>query len=126
MSNIKFHYLYRDASNYKKWSDVVFSNGEGLPPDAVTEALRNAFSGGVLFTASQIRVPEVFLFSEYHLTPDDHCFHEFYSVEATSDVANDSHGRSIREFVAEVATEARRGWAAFDPQDLVLSLVSLG
>jgi hypothetical protein len=118
MSNIKFSYLYRDASNYKKWSDVVFSNDEGLSPDAVTGALRDAFLGGELFIASQIRVPDAFLFSEYRLTTDDHCFHEFHSVGATRDVANDPHCRPIRDFVAEVATEAGRGWAAFEPQDL--------
>jgi hypothetical protein len=25
MHNIKFNYLYRDGSNYKKWAEVVFS-----------------------------------------------------------------------------------------------------
>jgi hypothetical protein len=117
MKNIKFHYLYRDASNYKKWGEVVFSNHEGLSGDAAARALRNGFSRDALFSARQVRLPEVFSFAEYHVTPDDHCFHEFYSVEVTAEVPNDAYGRSIREFVAEVRSEARRGWVAFDPQD---------
>ena len=118
MNNIKLQYLYRDASNYKKWAEVVFSNDEGLSIDAVTKALRDGFSDDALFIAHQVRVPEVFLFAEYHLTPDDHCFHEFYSVEVTSDLPNDAFSRSISQFVTEVATEGQRGWIAFDPQDV--------
>src|SRR6266702_1260669 len=122
MNNIKFQYLYRDASNYKKWADVVFSNDEGLSIDAVMKAVRDGLSRDALFLAHQVRLPEVFLFAEYHLTPDDHCFHEFYSVEVTSDVPDDPYSRSVRQFVTEVATEARRGWLAFDPQDLSVRL----
>jgi hypothetical protein len=36
MSNIRFHYLYRDVSNYKKWTDIVFLN----PDDLATEIAR--------------------------------------------------------------------------------------
>ena len=122
MSNVRFHYLYRDGSNYKKWAEVVFSNDEGLSLDAVTEALRNGFSRDGLFIAHQVRVPETFLAAEYNLTPDDHCFHEFDSVEVTPDVPNDRYSRSICEFVAEVAREARHGWFAFDPQDSLIRL----
>src|SRR5260370_37379054 len=99
MNNLKFHYLYRDASNYKKWGEVVFPNSEGLTSDAVIKALRDSLSCDELFVAQQVRLPEVFLFREYPLTPDDHCFHEFDSVEVTSDVPNDAYGRSMREFV---------------------------
>jgi hypothetical protein len=120
MSNMKFHYLYRDASNYKKWAEIVFSNHEGLSSDAAAKALRSCFSSDGLFIAHQVRVPEVFLFAEYGLTPDDHCFHEFDSIEVTYDVPNDAYSRSIRKFMAEVEREARRGWLAFDPQDAPL------
>ena len=30
MNNVRFLYLYRDGSNYKKWSDVVFSNPDNF------------------------------------------------------------------------------------------------
>jgi|ERR1039458_4020266 hypothetical protein len=117
MDNVKFHYLYRDGSNYKKWADIVFSNADELSIETVTRGLRGAFLEDGIFIAHQVCVPEVFLASEDELTPDDHCFHEFDSVEATSDIPNDPSGRSIREFVAEAIREGARGWRAFDPQD---------
>lgn len=120
MGNVKFHYLYRDGSNYKKWADIVFSNRDDLSTHTVVRGLRETFLEDGIFIAHQVRVPEAFLASEDQLTPDDHCFHEFDSVEATSDTPNDLCGRSIREFMAEVAREAQHGWRAFDPQDRLL------
>jgi len=117
MSNVRFVYLYRDGSNYKKWSEVVFSNPEGLTLESISEALRQAFLPDGLFVAHQVRIPEVFLAAEDHLTEDDHCFHEFYSVESTSDPQGDRNCRSIGEFVAETERESSRGWRAFNPRD---------
>src|SRR5271170_5555667 len=102
MHNIKFNYLYRDGSNYKKWAEVIFSNHDGLTEDTVARELQSAFLVDGLFVAHQVRIPEVFLWSEDQLDPDDHCFHEFAGVEPTTDFPNDAHGRSIREFLAEV------------------------
>ena len=115
--NIKFNYLYRDGSNYKKWADVVFSNEDGLTANAVTQNLRIAFLADGLFIAHQVRIPEVFFWLDEQLDPDDHCFHEFAAAEATSDAPNDAYGRSIREFIADVAAEAVHEWPAFNPQD---------
>lgn len=115
MSNITFNYLYRDGSNYKKWAEVVFSNVDGLPAELITRQLRESFLEDGLFIAHQVRIPEVFLAQEYSLTEDDHCFHEFADAEVTPDAPNDTYGRSIREFVVEVAREANKGWRAFDP-----------
>jgi hypothetical protein len=122
MSNVKVHYLYRDGSNYKKWAEIVFFGDDGLSIESATKGLRAAFLPDGLFIAHQVRVPEVFLAAEDQLTPDDHCFHEFESAEATSDAPNDRCGRTIREFIAEVAKEATRGWRAFNPQDRLLQL----
>jgi hypothetical protein len=120
MRNIKFHYLYRDGSNYKKWADIVFLNPDNLPTGVVAKGLRKAFLENGIFIAHQVRIPEVFLAAEDQLTFDDHCFHEFASVENTSDTPNDPCRRSIREFMEEVAREAKRGWRAFDPRDRLL------
>lgn len=113
--NIRFKYLYRDGSNFKKWGAVIFSNAKGLPVVAVAESLRKHLSPDGFFIASQANVPEAFLFDDYTLNPDDHCFHEFDSVEVTEDLADDRFGRSIAEFIEEVEQEAQRGWEAFDP-----------
>jgi hypothetical protein len=119
--SIKFNYLYRDASNFKKWASVVFANPEGLSVDDIGDSLRNNFLSDQLFIAHQIRIPQAFLFAQYPLTVDDHCFHEFYSVEPASDAANDTFDRSILGFIVEVHTEACLGWAPFDPQYSPLS-----
>lgn len=117
MKNIKFIYLYRDGGNYKSWGDVVFSNTDEMTPSAVTFALQRAFMQDGLFVAHQIHLPEVQLYCTGDLTPDDHCFHEFDSVELTVNPPNDRVGRSISEFLNEVAREAQVGWRAFDPYE---------
>lgn len=119
MDNVRFTYLYRDAGNYKKWAEVVFSNPDSLAIDAIKEELNSAFLTDGLFIAHQVRLPEAFLFSEGHATSDDHCFHEFHSVEETSEAPTEGHSRPIVQFVAEVKRQAREGWTAFDPHDIV-------
>jgi hypothetical protein len=124
MLNIKFSYLYRDAGNYKKWADVVFSNPDRLTLEAVTKALKDAFLEDGLFIAHQVRVPEVFLFSRGNATSDDHCFHEFSAVGESLEDPNDPCSRSISQLIAEVKREAKSGWVAFDPHDALLQRLS--
>jgi hypothetical protein len=120
MKNVKFAYLYRDAGNYKEWATVVFSNPAHLTPSAITSDLKRAFLPDGLFIAHQICVPEVLPYG--NLTLDDHCFHEFDSVELTTDPPNDRLERSIGEFLIDVTREAMAGWRAFDPSDRSHSL----
>jgi hypothetical protein len=115
MNNVKFNYLYRDASNFKKFASVIFSNPAGMDPLAISKCLEDAFCVDGLFIANQIRVPEVFLFTKSDISIDDHCFHEFDSIELTPQSPNDIYGRAISAFVNEVAKEAKKGWEAFDP-----------
>ena len=117
MSNIRVHYLYRDGSNYKKWGSIVFHDPDDFSVESIQRQLQSAFSQDGLFIAHQVRVPEIFLASEDRLTSDDHCFHEFWAVEKTSDAPNDPYRRSISNFLTEVSKEADRGWQAFSPQD---------
>lgn len=119
MENIKFTYLYRDGGNYKNRSAVVFSNPDHLSPSTVELRLKQAFLPDGLFIAHQISLPEVFLYAAGDPTSDDHCYHEFDSVEPTPDAADDRHGRSIVELIAEVAKVAQAGWQAFDPKDKI-------
>jgi hypothetical protein len=115
MSNVRFQYLYRDGSNYKKWGEVIFSNADDMSLERILKSLQQSFSDEGLFIAHQVRISEVFLAGEYSISEDDHCFHEFADVEVTLDACNDFHNRSIGEFMAEVAQEAKAGWRAFDP-----------
>ncbi|HEV2523021.1 MAG TPA: hypothetical protein VGT24_11625 [Candidatus Acidoferrales bacterium] len=115
MSNVKFNYLYRDASNFKKYACVIFSNPFNVKPEAISKSFEEAFWTDGLFIAHQIRIPEVFLFAKGDISIDDHCFHEFDSVELASDGPTDSQGRSIKDFVTEVRNAAKKGWQIFDP-----------
>ncbi len=124
MHNIKFGYLYRDAGNYKKWANVIFSNPDGLTPETVRNALKDSFLQDGLFIAHQIRIPQAFLFGQGDATSDDHCFHELDSVEASLESPNDSYSRSISQFIAEVKKEAKRGWMGFDPHDRIPHQIS--
>ena len=117
MTNARLHYLYRDGSNYKKRAEIVFSGVDGLSIESATKGLRDAFLPDGLFIAHQVRLLEVFLAAEDGLTSDDHCFHEFESVEPTSDTADDPCDRTFHQFMAEVVRESKRGWRAFNPQD---------
>jgi hypothetical protein len=120
MDNIQFNYLYRDGGNYKKWAEVVFTNPDGLSPEDITRTLRGCFLQDGLFVASQVHLPEVFLFAKGNATSDDHCFHEFDGVTVSTQSPKDDHTRSITEFLAEVKREAKRGWRAFDPHETFL------
>ncbi len=115
MANVKFTYLYRDGSNYKSWGEVIFSNPESVTPEQVEHRLHKSLMSDATFVANQVRVPEVFPYGD---TPDedDHCLHEFDSVENTPDPANDFHHRTIGDFLDEIDAAAQKGWMGFDPQ----------
>jgi hypothetical protein len=117
MDNIKFSYLYRDAGNYKKWANVVFSNTRGLPVESIRNNLERSFLQDGLFIAHQVRVPDAFFAVGRDSTVDDHCFHEFDAVATTLEIPDDLHARSIDQFIAEVKREAGRGWIAFELYD---------
>lgn len=120
MNNIKFQYLYRDGGNYKSWGDVVFDNPDAVSIEAIKNSLHNALLPDGLFVTRQIRIPERFLTDYYPPSIDDHCFHEFYSVEVTDISPTDHQRRSIRQFLSEVAQEAKHGWKTFDSERLSL------
>lgn len=125
MNNFKFIYLYRDAGNYKRWASIAFLNSDKSTMESVTETLDHSLIEGRLFIANQIRIPECFLYTEGNATSDDHCFHELDTIELTSDSPNDRYSRSIDQFLGEVASEAARGWVAFDPHDVYVRRRSL-
>jgi hypothetical protein len=114
LKTIKFSYLYRDGANFQNWGEIVFSNPENLKLEEVSKKLTEYFLPDKLFIASQIAIPEKFLFLDGKFTKHDHCYHEFDCVEYCDDSSTDVLGRSIFEFLCEVETKARQGWEAFD------------
>ena len=80
-----FEYLYRDASNYKAWGEILLSGG---PTDGGTEELRNGLESGKYFVAENVGVPAVYE-QLWKLsggpTEDDHALHEFAGVRAATE-----------------------------------------
>lgn len=108
--NIEFAYLYRDAGNYKKWGKVVFSNPDKLSMETVKSRILNTCLDGESFIASQVRLPEVFLYFEEPANEDDHGLHEFDSVKSTSEGPSDALNRTIFDFLKEFEIASRNGW----------------
>ena len=117
MNNVKFKYLYRDGANFKSWGEVVFSNPEQLTFDEVEKRFAAAFLPDILFVASQISIPEEFLFLKGKFTKHDHCYHEFECVEICQEDPTDDLGRSITDFLKDIELASKNGWEAFDVLD---------
>lgn len=108
--NSRLEYLYRNASNYKKWGAVVFS---GTPDEALSRRLVNTFDSEEFFIADQVRVPE--LFFDDGLSPeDDRSWHEFVALETVDEEPDDEFARTIEAFVGECEAASRAGWKVVD------------
>lgn len=90
--NTAFHYLYRDASNYKAGRTVVL---EGVPTPDDLDAVRAALSDGEWFIPSQVGLDDLqgelqALDSEASrnadgINEDDHLWHELTLPEDISE-----------------------------------------
>ena len=112
--NVKFKYMYRDASNYKQHGDAIFRNSDFLPLDKIEQQIRACLQDGEHFIAQQVHIEERF-FDALH--EDDHPWHEFSGVENTTQLPFDpdhanrtGYFRDIREFLADLETAHRAGW----------------
>jgi hypothetical protein len=76
-----------------------------------------AFLTDKQFIASQILIPEKFLFFNRQFTKDDHCYHEFDCVEICEEEATDLLRRSITDFLLDIKTASKQGWKAFNVLD---------
>lgn len=113
-SNICFCYLYRDASNYKQHGEAVFTNHGLLLIEEIEKQIRAFLKEGEYFIAQQVNIEERFFDALYE---DDHPWHEFSRVEATTEPAFDpeywnmhKHKRDIAEFIADLEKAHHAGW----------------
>lgn len=111
--NTRLEYLYRDASNYKRFGAVMFS---GAADDYQRARLIKALHDEQWFITSQVRLPELF-FTNLPLNADDHCWHELEALTVTDEAANDEHHRTIEEFIREVENAKKSGWREFDVRE---------
>ena len=114
MTNIRFVYMYRDASNYKQHGEVILPNETPLTVEEVDKQIRSLLSDGLFFIARQVQVEERFFDV---VSEDDHPWHEFVSVEATTDPTFDpvpeqqrDIKRDITNFLKELEQAHRSGW----------------
>jgi len=110
MTNVRFVYMYRDASNYKQHGEFILSNETLLTVEEVDKQIRSLLSDGLFFIARQVQVEERFFAV---VSEDDHPWHEYVSVEATTDPAFDpvpEQKRDISKFLKELKQAHRSGW----------------
>ena len=117
ISYIKFTYLYRDGSNYKRWGEVILSNPEKLTIREIDKRLRDAFEQKEFFVAHQLDVPEVFLYADGKVDSDDHCYHEYHSVQEVESSPENASIRSVTDLLLRAEEVAQVGWRAFDPRN---------
>jgi hypothetical protein len=110
MTNIRFVYMYRDASNYKQHGEVILPNETQRTVEEVDTQIRSLLSDGLFFIAQQVKIEERFFDV---VSEDDHPWHEFVSVEATTDPTFDpgpKEKRDISTFLKELDQAHRSGW----------------
>lgn len=83
--NIKLSYLYRDASNYKQYHEVVFANPNNIPFKEIESIIRASLIDECWFVAKDWNLPDMH-FKEYEWDEEkDHQWHEFESLEETAE-----------------------------------------
>jgi hypothetical protein len=110
MTNIRFIYLYRDASNYKQHGEVILSNETQMTLEEVDQQTRSHLSDGLFFIARQVQLEERFFAV---ISEDDHPWHEFVQVESTTDPTFDpvpEAKRDIAQFLQELKQVHNTGW----------------
>jgi hypothetical protein len=110
MTNIRFIYLYRDASNYKQHGEVILSNETQFAVEEIDQTIRSRLSDGSFFIARQVQLEERFFTI---VNEDDHPWHEFVQVESTTDPIFDpvpEAKRDIAQFLQELEQVHQTGW----------------
>lgn len=109
-NNIRFVYMYRDASNYKQHGEVILPNETQRTVEEIDQQIRSLLSDRLFFIAQQVKIEERFFDV---VSEDDHPWHEYVSVEATTDPTFDpvpEEKRDIAQFLKELDQAHRSGW----------------
>lgn len=106
MENVKMHYMYRDAGNYKLRDSVVFSNLSKLSIEQIVDFVSVAFiDHGQFFDPDRCHIPRL---SFDHYDPDlDHEWHEVELIELTNEHA--THEVDIADFLLH-ALKVHQRW----------------
>jgi len=96
-TNIQFHYLYRDAGNYKNFGSIIFSNPEFISIETLKEQIRSVLIDGEFINHKKAGIPALFFPKK---NSDDHSWHEFENIEETDEAPTDV--RTINEFLTSL------------------------
>lgn len=99
--NIRFEYLYRDAGNFKNWGSVVLSNPQDISLEAINKLWPYFMTDPIYFVAEEISIPDLH-FKDCNLDLD-HKWHEVHCFKETRDEPNDPKGRTIIDFISDLA-----------------------
>jgi len=100
MPNIKFNYLYRDGANYKNFSSVIFENPDGTSIDVLQNIIKPKLIDETWFYVDQWNLPDLH-FATWN-NEFDHTWHEFESIEYTSEAPNATI--TLAELTKRIAT----------------------
>jgi len=135
-TNVLFKYLYRDASNcngrrlrdHIQNGEAIFTNRTFLPLAEIEKQIRACLNDGKYFIAQQVNIEERFFDALYD---DDHPWHEYVCVEATTLAAFDpdnwnqhQHRRDITEFLVDMEKVKQAGWDEISVRTDVARLLS--
>lgn len=74
---IRFHYLYRDSGNYKKFGHKDFSNPNNLTVEEITLRIRQALIDTEFFYPEKAGIRKF----RFHRYCDDYSWYEFEKIE---------------------------------------------
>ncbi len=86
MPNIQFDYLYRDGSNYKNYSFVIFENPDQIDLKPLDILIKSKLIGGQFFFVTDWQLLDLH-FDNWD-EQLDHNWHEFESMEFTDKPSN--------------------------------------
>ncbi|QKV17137.1 hypothetical protein [Oricola thermophila] len=94
----RVEYLYRDASNYKRWGEFIV---EGK---LRKEDLKPFLFDGEWFVPTEVGLPHLL---DLPMTEDDHWLHEFTKFVATDEGESEC---TSAELISRFRDAYRRGW----------------
>jgi len=92
---IRFHYLYRDSGNYKKFGYKNFSNPNNLTVEEITQRIRQALIDTEFFYPEKLGIRKF----RFHRYCDDYSWYEFESVE---EIQTHYLHQNIEELIAKL------------------------
>jgi len=104
--NLEFHYLYRDAGNFKSFGSVIVTNPDSIAVEEAESRLREFLIDRMYFVAEHVQLPALFPFPRIESL--DHSWHEFETVEETDSSPTDLMARTGAELIERFRLERPR------------------